>query len=55
MRFVELFPQVQELVLSNNSIRKMEGMNSLSELRKLDLSGNWIERLEGLNNNLQLR
>lgn len=50
MLLVEIFPNLHILDVSNNEIRKMEGLSCLRWLKKLDLSLNKITKIEGLEN-----
>jgi len=46
---------VRSLMLDNNNISRIEGLDRMTELRSLHLGGNRISQIEGLESNLDLR
>eukprot|EP00924_Labyrinthula_sp_SR-Ha-C_P016568 augustus_masked-scaffold_6-processed-gene-7.0-mRNA-1 protein AED:1.00 eAED:1.00 QI:0/-1/0/0/-1/1/1/0/419 len=48
MEYLESFPRVRTLVLSENKISKIEGLLNLSDLRVLWMQSNLISNLEGI-------
>lgn len=52
---LENFPQLRVLDLSENTITRIEGLQSLRDLEQLNLERNNIEKLEGLDFQQRLR
>jgi Leucine-rich repeat (LRR) protein len=54
-KYLNLFKNINNLLVSENYINKIEGIDNLVNLRELNLSKNYINKIEGIDNLVNLR